>query len=87
MDIGTAKPDESERARVPHHLIDICSPEEAFSAADFAVRAHRTIADIKSRGAIPVLCGGTGLYMDTVTDRLPFPRARAIPCFVRSCAG
>ena len=61
MDIGTAKPDESERARVPHHLIDIFSPEEAFSAADFAVRAHRTIAYIKSRCAIPVLCGGTGL--------------------------
>lgn len=79
MDIGTAKPDESERARVPHHMIDICSPEEAFSAADFAARAHEAIAEIKSRGALPVLCGGTGLYMDTVTDRLPFSESESNP--------
>lgn len=79
MDIGTAKPDESERARVPHHMIDICSPEESFSAADFAARAHEAIAEIKSRGALPVLCGGTGLYMDTVTDRLPFSESESNP--------
>ncbi|MGM9663629.1 MAG: tRNA (adenosine(37)-N6)-dimethylallyltransferase MiaA [Eubacteriales bacterium] len=79
MDIGTAKPDDAERARVPHHLIDICAPSETFSAADFAARAHEAIADIKARGHLPVLCGGTGLYMDTVIDRMPFSESESDP--------
>lgn len=79
MDIGTAKPDKSELSRVRHHLVDICSPAEAFSAADFAAAAHEAIADIRSRGKIPVLCGGTGLYMDTVISRMPFSDAEANP--------
>lgn len=79
MDIGTAKPDDAERARVPHHLIDICAPSETFSAADFAARAHEAIADIKARGRLPVLCGGTGLYMDTVIDRMPFSESESDP--------
>lgn len=79
MDIGTAKPVDAERARVPHHLIDICAPSETFSAADFAARAHEAIADIKARGRLPVLCGGTGLYMDTVIDRMPFSESESDP--------
>ena len=77
MDIGTAKPDKDELSRVRHHLIDICSPGQAFSAADFAAAAHEAIADIKSRSRLPVLCGGTGLYMDTVISRMPFSEAEA----------
>ena len=79
MDIGTAKPGEEQRARVPRHLIDICAPSETFSAADFAARAHEAIADIKARGRLPVLCGGTGLYMDTVIDRMPFSESESDP--------
>ena len=66
MDIGTAKPTPAELARVPHHLIDILEPEQPFSAMDFADAADRAIRDICSRGRVPVLCGGTGLYLDTL---------------------
>lgn len=62
MDIGTAKPDAAEQARVRHHLIDIRDPADAYSAARFAEDAPRAIADIRARGRIPVLCGGTMLY-------------------------
>ena len=66
MDIGTAKPTPEEMARVPHHLIDICEPDEDFSAATFAEVATKAIDDVLLRGKLPVLCGGTGLYLDSV---------------------
>lgn len=72
LDIGTAKPSKAEQAEVRHHLIDICDPSESFSAADFAKCAHEAIADIRSRGKRAVLCGGTGLYLDSVLGRLDF---------------
>ena len=62
LDIGTAKPSPAERARVPHHLIDLCDLTEAFDAAQFIRRAQLAVAEIKSRGHVPVFCGGTGLY-------------------------
>lgn len=65
MNIGTAKPSPAEQAEIPHHLIDICEPTEKFSAADFVERAARAVDDIHSRGKIAVLCGGTGLYLDS----------------------
>ena len=64
MDIGTAKPTAADRAAVPHHLVDIVDPEEAFSAMDYVAAANRAVADILSRGRLPILCGGTGLYLD-----------------------
>lgn len=64
MDIGTAKPTAAERAAVPHHLIDILEPEADFSANDFVIAADRAVKDILSRGRLPILCGGTGLYLD-----------------------
>ena len=64
MDIGTAKPTASEREEVPHHLIDVADPEQDFSVMDFVAAAERATADILSRGKLPVLCGGTGLYLD-----------------------
>lgn len=67
MDIGTAKPDLATRARVPHHLIDVLDPAEAYSAARFADDALRLIADIRARGRIPLLVGGTMLYFRTLT--------------------
>ncbi len=62
LDIGTAKPSSADRARVPHHLIDICDLSEAFDAAQFIRRAQLAVAEIQSHGHVPVFCGGTGLY-------------------------
>jgi tRNA dimethylallyltransferase len=66
MDIGTAKPGPAERARIPHHLIDILDPREQFTAGDFARRAEAAILDIQARGRLPVLVGGTVFYLKTL---------------------
>jgi tRNA dimethylallyltransferase len=63
MDIGTAKPSPEERARIPHHLIDIVDPRQPFSAADFAAAADIAIRDITARGRRAIVVGGTGLYI------------------------
>jgi tRNA dimethylallyltransferase len=70
LDIGTAKPSPAERARVPHHLIDICDLTESFDAAQFARLAHRAVAEVQSRGHVPILCGGTGLYFKAFLEGL-----------------
>jgi tRNA dimethylallyltransferase len=62
LDIGTAKPSPAERARVPHHLIDICDLNESFDAAQFIRLAQKAVEEIHSRNKIPIFCGGTGLY-------------------------
>jgi tRNA dimethylallyltransferase len=66
MDIGSAKPSNDELARAPHHLIDIISPEESYSAAQFRRDALALMADITARGKVPVLVGGTMLYYNTL---------------------
>lgn len=63
LDIGTAKPSPEERARVPHHLIDILEPHEPYSAGVFARRAEEVIAEIRGRGRLPIVVGGSGLYL------------------------
>ena len=63
LDIGTAKPSAQDQAAIPHHLLDCCDPGERFSAAEFVQRADFVIADIVSRGRLPIVCGGTGLYI------------------------
>ena len=68
MDIGTAKPSASEQASVPHHLIDIRDPQQAYSAAEFVQDASRLIAEIRARGALPLLVGGTMLYFKALFD-------------------
>jgi tRNA dimethylallyltransferase len=70
MDIGTAKPDASTRASVPHHLIDIIDPTDAYSAARFRGDALAAIAAIRGRGRIPLLVGGTMLYFKALTEGL-----------------
>lgn len=70
MDIGTAKPTPAERAQVPHHLIDIRDPRHAYSAAEFARDATRLIADIRARGSLPLIVGGTLLYLKALTEGL-----------------
>ncbi|MEZ4728090.1 MAG: tRNA (adenosine(37)-N6)-dimethylallyltransferase MiaA [Caldilineaceae bacterium] len=79
MDIGTAKPTPAERARVPHHLVDICDPDEPFSLAEYQQRAYTTIDAIHSRGHIPVLVGGTALYLRAVVEGLRIPEAPPNP--------
>jgi tRNA dimethylallyltransferase len=68
MDIGTAKPNREELAQAPHHLIDIRDPLQAYSAAEFARDATRLMADIRSRGKLPLLVGGTMLYLKALRD-------------------
>jgi len=70
LDIGTAKPTAAERARVPHHLIDVCDLHEAFDAAQFIRRAQKAVVEIQSRGHTPIFCGGTGLYFKAYLDGL-----------------
>jgi tRNA dimethylallyltransferase len=62
LDLGTAKPSPADRARVPHHLIDICDLTESFDAAQFVRLAQKAVEEIQARGRVPVFCGGTGLY-------------------------
>jgi tRNA dimethylallyltransferase len=70
FEIGTAKPSLEERARVPHHLIDVVSPDAWFTAGDYARQARAAAADIAARGRLPIVCGGTGLYLRAMLDGL-----------------
>lgn len=79
MDIGTAKPSAAERARVPHHLIDVAEPDDVWSLAVFQENAHLAIADIQTRGRLPFLVGGTGQYVRAVIEGWEIPRAEADP--------
>jgi tRNA dimethylallyltransferase len=73
MDIGTAKPTPPEMAAVPHHLVDIINPDEAFSLATYQALANRAIDDIFRRGKLPFLVGGTGLYVKAVLEGWQIP--------------
>jgi len=70
LDIGTAKPTAEERARVPHHLIDVVELTEPFDAAKFVALARRAEHDIRARDHLPVFCGGTGLYLKAYLEGL-----------------
>ncbi|HEY8215788.1 MAG TPA: isopentenyl transferase family protein, partial [Acidimicrobiia bacterium] len=73
LDIGTAKPTAEERARIPHHMIDVADPSADCSVAEFQTRARAAIAEIEARGRRALLVGGTGLYVQAVVDDLRFP--------------
>ena len=78
FDIGAAKPDAATRAAIPHHLIDLRDPQETYSAGEFVADALRAIADIRARGRMPLLVGGTMLYFNALLRGLaPLPRADA----------
>ena len=68
MDIGTAKPNLQERAGIPHHLIDILPPTANFSVADFVARAQEIITRLNAQGKIPIIAGGTGLYLKALLE-------------------
>ncbi len=70
MDVGTAKPTRAERARVPHHLIDVVWPDQFFNVSRYLQLAHAAIDDIRERGRRPLLVGGTGLYIRALTEGL-----------------
>ncbi|HEV2136944.1 MAG TPA: tRNA (adenosine(37)-N6)-dimethylallyltransferase MiaA [Terracidiphilus sp.] len=70
MDVGTAKPTAAERARAPHHLIDIAEPDEPFTAGDYSRLARVALREIAERGRLPIVTGGTGLYLRALTEGL-----------------
>ena len=72
MELGTAKPTLAERARVPHHLIDVTTPDQPFTAGEYSRQARAAMRDIASRGMLPLVTGGTGLYLRALTEGL-FP--------------
>lgn len=73
MDIGTAKPTATERATVSHHLLDVCDPDEDYTVARFQRECLAALAEIEARGHRAILVGGTGLYLQAVTDDLDIP--------------
>jgi tRNA dimethylallyltransferase len=89
MEIGTAKPSLAERARVPHHCLDLYWPDEPCTAGDWARHARAAIADIQSRGRLPIIAGGTGLYLRALLDGLAPapPRDEALRNRLRSRTG
>lgn len=77
MDIGSAKVTEEEMQGIKHHMIDIIEPSEKFSASDYKDRATKAIEDILSRNKLPILAGGTGLYINSVTCNMDFTEAES----------
>ena len=72
MNIGSAKPTQKERAKAVHHMIDFLEPDAEFSVADYTEMAHKVIADIYERRKIPIMAGGTGLYINSVVNDVTF---------------
>jgi hypothetical protein len=70
MELGTAKPTKEERARVPHHLIDVAEPDEPFTAGEYSRRARAALREIAARRRLPIVTGGTGLYLRALTEGL-----------------
>ena len=70
MDVGSAKPTRDERARLPHHLIDVANPDEPFTAGAYSRAARAALREIAARGRLPIVTGGTGLYLRALTEGL-----------------
>ncbi|MEK7174108.1 MAG: tRNA (adenosine(37)-N6)-dimethylallyltransferase MiaA [Patescibacteria group bacterium] len=79
LDIGTAKIARREMGGVPHHLLDVASPRRVFSVARYQILARRAIQDILRRGKFPIICGGTGQYIDAVLGAAPLPNVPPDP--------
>ena len=73
MDIGTGKITSEEMKGVPHHLLDVAEPSEQFNVGQYKKLAQEAIADISSRGKLPIICGGTGFYIDAVVSNISYP--------------
>jgi tRNA dimethylallyltransferase len=81
MDIATAKPSASELRGIKHHLIDFLEPHETFSVADYVDMARDIISDVSKRGKLPVIAGGTGLYINSLIENIEFPEVKADKAF------
>jgi tRNA dimethylallyltransferase len=79
MDIGTAKPTAEQRARVPHHLLDVVDPSQTLTLAEYQEMAYGALRDIAGRGRVPMLVGGTGLYVRAVAEGWTIPRVAPNP--------
>lgn len=79
MDIGTAKAGQEERERVVHHLLDVVDPDQPFNVADFIKLAEEVLAQLNQRGVVPLITGGTGLYLDALLEGFLFPDTAADP--------
>ncbi len=79
MNIGTAKPTEEEKQGIKHYLIDEITPFESFSVNEFVIRAKKYIDEIRNKGKIPIVAGGTGLYINALTDNVKFTETEASP--------
>ena len=81
LNIASAKPDEEEKQGIPHHLMDFLEPVTPFSVADYVPMARKVIEDIHSRGKLPIICGGTGLYINSLVDNIEFDNTGSDPAF------
>ena len=79
MDIATAKPTDEEKQGIPHHLMDFLDPKEGFSVSQYVELAHKAAAEITGRGKLPVLCGGTGLYVRSFLENITFAQENTDP--------
>lgn len=70
LDIGTAKPSKAELSSIPHHLVDIINPDESYNAGLFCQAATRLIQDLQTKGKVPIICGGTGMYIKSLLEGL-----------------
>ena len=84
MNIGTAKPTAAEMAQIPHHLIDVAEPDTPFSCAEYVTLAAKAVDEITARGKLPVLCGGTGLYLDSLLRGSGFEETETDPALRQS---
>ncbi len=79
LDIGTAKPDAAERRGVPHHMLDVAEPTESYSVARYCAEAAEAVADVHRRGKLPIIVGGTGLYIDNLINNTDFSAPEGDP--------
>ncbi len=79
MNLGTGKVTKKEMAGIPHHLLDVANPKKIFTNSDFCKLAEKAIDDIFSRGKLPIICGGTGFYIDTLVNGMVFPEVQPNP--------
>ncbi len=76
MDIGTGKVTKKEMAKIPHHLLDVVSPKKQFTVVQYKKLSERAIKKIHSHGKIPIICGGTGFYIQAITDNIAIPEVK-----------
>lgn len=85
LDIGSAKPDVTERSSAVHHMIDVCEPTEDFSVAEYKEMSRNILSDVVKRGKVPIICGGTGYYIDALLYDFSYGNCPKNEAFRREC--